>query len=439
MNILLVEDDKYLAIGIQKVLNEFGSVNHASSLTDAKSLVSKIDFDLAIIDIMLDSKSDGLQIISHCTDNNIPSIVLSSTDQDSITEQAYKNGCKHFLTKRDYKDHLADYIERHIKINQANHLDNFFNSKYITKNEFLIKQITDIAQINIKNKSILISGQTGVGKSLIGKLIHDLNFSKEDPLIHINCSEVPESLIESELFGHKKGSFTGATSNREGLLEKANNGVLFLDEIGTMPLIMQKKLLKAIDEKTFTPVGSNQQIKSNFTLITATCEDLFEKIYNKDFRKDLFYRISGLHLSIPSLEERKEDIDLLINHYLKYSHRKVILTSELREKLSSYNWPGNVRELIKTLEKLIAKSSGIIDTDDFIPMKDDFISKSEENHLISEYQKSLIKENGLKNFIKLIEKQVINDCLDSNNGKIAQTIQQLGISASTFYRVTQQK
>jgi DNA-binding NtrC family response regulator len=434
---ILIEDDQYLANAISETLEIYGHVTTCSNLKDAKDKISESKFNLAIIDIMLDGKDDGLEMIRLCKSKSITSIVLSSTEDDEITKQAYQNGCEHFLTKRNFQNHLGVYVEKILKLNNSSKLNDFFQTKYITQNKFLIDQITDIAKIELINKSLLISGETGVGKSLIGKLIHELNFDPNTPFIHINCSEIPENLLESELFGHIKGAFTGAISNKDGLLTKANNGVLFLDEIGTMPIIMQKKLLKAIDEKTFTPVGSAKETKSNFTLITATCEDLFEKIHAKDFRKDFYYRISGFHISIPPLKERLKDIDLLVSNFLSKSPRKIVMTEGVMEKLRGHIWPGNVRELSKTIDSLIAKSIGIIQVEDVIFSSID-IPKSESNSTVSEYQRARIREIGLKDFIKEIEKEIISHRLELNKGKITQTIQELNISSSTFYRVIKQ-
>ena len=434
LNILLVDDDQYFRLGVLSIIRDFGIVTEASSAQEALEILENQHFDLALIDMQMEENESGISVLHKAKSKEIHSIILSSYDNDETTEKAYDGGCDHFLTKLHYATNLEPYISKFIKTKKLNILEDFFNQKYITQDQDLIKNISKIAEINLKDRSVFISGETGVGKSLIGKLIHEITYSKEKPFVHLNCSEIQETLLESELFGHKKGSFTGATEDRIGRLQQADGGTLFLDEIATMSINMQKKLLKALDEKTFYPVGSSKQVKSSFTLISATCEDLFSMVTNDEFRKDLFFRISGLNLDIPPLRSRSKDIKKLVKYFLSSAHRRVVIKSDALKALEAYTWPGNIRELSKTIDLLTASKNGVINISD-LPVNILNNQVEDSNDWLTLSQKDFISENGLKTFIKKIEKEIISDVLDRHKGKVTHAIKELKISSSAFYRI----
>lgn len=432
LNILVLEDDKYIRKSIVQEINDLGIVSETSTKNEAIELINNQLFNLVIVDLNLgNGPKEGLEIIKLCSKKNIKSIVLSSTNDDLITEKVYEYGCDHFLAKSQYKANLRYYVEKQSKDLKLA-LDNFFETEFISDDVTLKKNISELLSYDLRNRRILITGETGVGKSLLGKLIHRSHF-KEAPFVHLNCSEVSDSLIESELFGHLKGSFTGATKDKAGLLLKANNGVLFLDEIATMSLNMQQKLLNALESGEFYPVGSDKPVKSNFTLISATCEDLIQKVANEKFRKDLFFRISGVNLDISSLVTRKSDITKQIKFFLKQSPRKIIIKESAMEVLDTYSWPGNTRELKKYIDSLIFSGLGIITAED-INLE---ITYSENEEILTDKQTDFITKNGLRAYMKRVEKEVTASLLKKNNGKIAKTIKELKISASAFYRIQQ--
>lgn len=434
LNILLVDDDQYFRMGVMSIIRDFGLVTEVANSEDAINLLQDNHYDLALIDMQMEENESGLAVLKVSKSKGVHSIILSSYDNDDVTEKAYEYGCNHFLTKLHYATSLEPYISNYIKNNKQNYLEDFFQKKYITKNEELIKQITNISKINLKDRSIFINGETGVGKSLIGKMIHELTYSNDKPFIHLNCAEVQENLIESELFGHKKGAFTGAIEDRKGKLELANGGTLFLDEIATMSISMQKKLLKALDEKTFYPVGSQKPIKSSFTLISATCEDLFEMITKEEFRKDLFFRISGINIDIKPLRERKSDIKLLVKHFLSKLERRIVIKKCALERLEAYSWPGNIRELAKAIDLLSSMQNGVITEEDLSTVFSTS-SQSELKEWLTSSQKDFISEYGFRSFIKRIEKEIIQDVLDRHKGKVTHAIKELKISSSAFYRI----
>jgi DNA-binding NtrC family response regulator len=434
LNILLVDDDQYFRLGVLSIIRDFGIVTEVSSAKEALEILEHQHFDLALIDMQMEENESGITVLKKAKSKEIHSIILSSYDNDETTERAYDYGCDHFLAKLHYATNLEPYISKYIRTKKLNILENFFNQKYITQDQNIIKNISKIVEINLKDRSVFISGETGVGKSLIGKLIHEITYSKEKPFVHLNCSEIQESLLESELFGHKKGAFTGANEDRIGKLQQADGGTLFLDEIATMSVNMQKKLLKALDEKTFCPVGSNKPIKSSFTLISATCEDLFTMVSKEEFRKDLFFRISGLNLEISPLRERSKDIKKLIKYFQTIAHRRVVIKSDAIKALEAYSWPGNIRELSKTIDLLTSSKNGVIAAAD-LPLN--ILNKQVEidNDWLTLSQKDFISQNGLKTFIKRIEKEIISDVLDRHKGKVTHAIKELKISSSAFYRI----
>ena len=430
-NILIIEDDKYFRLGIKSLVKDICLINEADNLDDALKILSEQPIDFCIVDLNLGKNEyGGLKILEYCNNKSIETIVLSSTDEMEITEKVYSLGCQHFLVKSQYKKHLRFYIEKLTK-SLDQEVEKFFQEDFITQDESLKRQVKELLEYDLRGRRILITGETGVGKSLLGKLIHQVHFSQSD-FVHLNCSEISENLIESELFGHVKGAFTGALKDKVGLLSKANNGVLFLDEIATMPMKMQKKLLNAIESGEFYPVGSDKPQRSNFTLISATCEDLIEKVHSDDFRKDLFFRISGFNLNIPALRERKTDLEILVTHFLSMSPRRIILKDDAREKLLNYDWPGNTRELKRVIDNLIFSNLGIIYAKDVKILND---SVSENESLLTQDHENFIINFGLREYMKKVEREITSNLLAKNQGKVAKTIKDLKISASAFYRI----
>jgi len=435
IKILICDDDKYFRMALKDLLQNHGIIIESATEAEALDKLDSEFFDLALIDMEIDGPLSGLNVLKAAKRKAIHSIILSSQNDDDVIEEAYEFGCDHFLNKVHYRNHLEPYIHSYIKNHLSNDISNFFKEKYITFDESLRSEIEKLCKINLKNKNIAITGETGVGKSLIGELLHHQTYDHTKPFVHLNCSEIPENLIESELFGHEKGSFTGALSKKIGKLEQARGGTLFLDEIATMPMNMQQKLLKAIDQKSFYPVGGNQPIETEFTLITATCEDLFEKIQNGEFRKDLFFRVSGLNLEIKPLRERSEDIPHLIKHFIKQSHRRFIIKEDAIELLKNFSWPGNIRELKKQIDILSTKERGIIHAAD-VTLKTNHYNQLDQ--WLTSNQKDFISHNGLREFIKKIEEETIKDSMKRNSGKITHSIKELKISASAFYRIYDQ-
>ena len=432
ISLLIIEDDKYTRLNLRELLLPYGVLDEAIDASSAREMLRNNTYDIVLTDIELKQDS-GLDLIGQIVKKGSHCIVISSFESDEVIEKAYQLGASHYLSKFDLRKQLPVYIEKFI-LNKNARLEKFLQEEFITQDKDSIAALTALLQANLKNQNLFITGPSGTGKSLLGKLIHEMTHP-DAPLIHLNCSEVSESLLESELFGHEKGAFTGADHKKEGKLKQANGGTLFLDEVATMPLSMQQKLLKAIDEKTFYPVGSSTAVRSEFTLISATCENIKEKINQRQFREDLYYRLNGFHFHLKPISERLNDIDLLIRQFQKMSPRRFVIKQEAIEELKKYSWPGNIRELKKICEQFSQAAGGIIDVSlikKIIPSEKVNVSFSPNDW------QDQVRENGLKSLIQEIEKKAVEESMKRNKGKITACIKELKISSSAFYRILQE-
>ena len=431
LSFLIIEDDKYARLNLREILHPYGVIEEASDIETAVQKLSNGFFDIVITDIELGDDS-GVTLIERIVRKGSHCIVVSSFECDETIEKAYTFGAKHYLTKYKLKDQLPVYIQKFIH-SRNEKFEKILKEDFITQDEELISDLRKLCDINWKNQTLFISGPTGTGKSLLGKLIHEITHP-DAPLIHLNCSEIAENLLESELFGHEKGAFTGAEQKKDGKLKLAHGGTLFLDEVATMPMAMQQKLLKALDEKTFYPVGSSTPIRSDFTLVTATCEDITQMMAKKEFREDFFHRITGFQFHLKSLAERPNDIELLLRYFQKHSPRRFVIKPEAIELLKKHSWPGNIRELRKTCERLSQGTSGIVDG----LLVSTMLGIETKLPSISEGWEAHVFEYGLKSYINLIEKKAVEQSLKRNNGKITACIKDLKISSSAFYRILQE-
>jgi DNA-binding NtrC family response regulator len=281
---------------------------------------------------------------------------------------------------------------------------------------------------------LLIGGESGSGKTYLAEKIHHF-LNPHAPFINKNLSEISPTLVESELFGHSKGAFTGATSDKKGLLETANKGTLFLDEIGTLDLKLQNKLLKVIEEKRFSPVGSNKLIEVDFQLITATCEDLNLKMSQKELREDFYFRIAGLNLRTPSLREHPEEILGLIKKLSKSSSRKLFFTKDCRAEIATYSWPGNIRELNNWYLKLVSGKQSVITKGPHGEMTKGIAQTKllENKNSLSFLQ--LKEDSGLPGIVEKVENYYFDQSYRKNRGRPNKVCEDLMISKSVFYRL----
>lgn len=461
---LIVEDDELTSIGFAHMLSEYGEVITAYTFAEAIKYLGNDtanSFDIIFIDLDLEQDLLGLELVYSFAEKGAYCVVVSAREDDQHIEKAYLNGCKDYLSKPFRKDSLKKIVKKQQFYGQKDMYLEIFQNSFVTKNKEMLAQLENLHEVILTDGPITIKGPTGTGKTLLAKLIHQVLFDESSSFIHLNCAEIPEDLIESELFGHEKGAFSGAEKSKPGMLELADGGILFLDEIATMPMALQQKLLKAIDEKTFYRLGAITPVHSNFRLVSATCEDLEEMVLKKKFREDLYFRILGHSFTILPLFKRREDIKILIKHFLKTGKRKIVLSQEVYDVFNQYLWPGNIRELKKQINLFSAKADGIVTLQD-IPLymlqnihpclpsetvgdQDRVVAVEEieistngevlEDRFISDKLISLVESKGLKPLIEKVEEEVISKFFDKNNNKVRKTLEDLKISNNLFYKV----
>jgi DNA-binding NtrC family response regulator len=449
LNFLVLEDDDLARLNLVTLLKEHGLVREARNSKEAFDYLNSEKFDIAWIDLDLEKDLVGLEVVPVAVRNGAYSVVLSGREEDEYIEEAYNKGCEDYLSKPFEKESLQLVLRKYKVLSSESKLRKFFSKKYITQDENLIGSLHVLQEIVGSDKPVFLKGATGTGKTLISKLIHELTFDDMKKFVHLNCSEIPENLLESELFGFEKGAFSGAESSKKGKLELADGGTLFLDEIATMPMILQKKLLKSIDEKTFYPLGSEKEVKSNFRLVSATCENLEEMVKAGTFREDLYFRIEGFNIELPPIKNRKGDVALLIKHFVGKGRRRIVLSSEVKKLLMSYEWPGNIRELQKVIEVLQSKTHGVIKVKDLpkhisglaTDLKMNMESSVEHfspvilGGMLSSSQIDFIRHNGLKVFVEKVEEETVKTLYKENNEKVRKTLGVLKVSNSSFYRI----
>jgi two-component system response regulator GlrR len=363
--VLLVDDDKDLQHLVSMRLGASGySVVTAESGESALAAMAVSLPDLVITDLRMEGM-DGLALFDaiHREAPALPVVILTAHGTIPEAVAATRRGVFGFLTKPFDPKVLLDTVAMAVRLSGAPAgADESWRAEMVTRSQAMESLLAQAKRVAISDASICILGASGTGKELLARAIHHASRRADAPFVAVNCSAIPEGLLESELFGHKKGSFTGAVQDRRGLFQAAEGGTLFLDEIGDMPLPLQVKLLRAIEEKVVRPVGSNETIEINVRVISATHRRLEERIAADEFREDLYYRLNVVKLTLPALAERREDIPLLAGHFLqdfarRYDRPRLALSPEAMELLVAAPWPGNVRQLLNVVEQAVALSA----------------------------------------------------------------------------------
>lgn len=378
-NILIVEDEEAIRRVLKKVLSEDDSKNNILEASDGVEAINKIkteNLQLVICDIKM-PKKDGLDVLNFLKsyDDKIPIIMISGHGDLKTAVMAMRKGAFDYIEKPPDLNNLLssvrESLKNKIKVKKSS-IKTSKQSKYeIVGDSKKIKELKQIIEkISPTNARVMILGPNGSGKELVARQIHNSSLRSDGPFIEVNCAAIPSELIESELFGHLKGSFTSAHKDRVGKFEAANNGTIFLDEIGDMSLSAQSKVLRAIQESKIQKVGSEKDIFVDSRIIAATNKDLKTLIKENKFREDLYHRIAVIELNVPKLDDRKDDIVLLVDHFLEQlsnSNENGIFTMDSKaiKLLSTYSWKGNVRELRNVVERLtILSENNNISSDD---------------------------------------------------------------------------
>jgi DNA-binding NtrC family response regulator len=442
LNLLIVDDERSIREACREVAQSLGfSAFVSESAEHAYRTLETQPFDAVLLDLRLPG-SGGLDVLRRIKERRPEAVVVVVTGYGTVQSavQAMKNGAYDYVTKPFSVDELKLLLERvasHLKLKSENRM---LREKVKSKQGFggivgrapeMEKLYRIIAKAANSVHPVLILGESGTGKEMVARSIHYSGPFRDKPFIPVDCGSLVPTLIESELFGYVKGAFTGANQSKDGLMAMAEGGTIFLDEVGELPVDLQAKMLRAIQEKEIRPVGSTRRIPINIRILAATNRDLEQAVTQGTFRRDLYFRLNVLSLRIPPLRERRQDIPLLIGHFLermtRNSGQEKVLSDEALKAMLAYDWPGNVRELENCLERSYAFTSGpAIHTND--------LPREIANLPVSESPNG--NGNGHSKIIPMaeLEKQTILHTITELNGDKLQAARLLGIGKTTLYR-----
>ncbi|HDZ21707.1 hypothetical protein LCGC14_0284680 [marine sediment metagenome] len=440
--ILIVEDEPAHAEAIQEGLSRLG---HRCAVTaDGQQAIDEINrrpFDIVVTDLQLGAGPDGLDVLAAASQTIPGAKVILITAHSSVDtcRRALQQGAFDYIEKPLDLDELRAVVSRAAEMTAQKRiihdlrrqLDEKFGFDSIIGNSPAVLQILDtIRRIAPSDLPVLLLGESGTGKDMLASAIHQNSNRREGRFVAINCAGLSETLLEDELFGHVKGAFTGASGERPGRFEHADGGTLFLDEVGDMPLTMQAKLLRVLENGEVVRVGSNEPLQVDVRILSATNSDLARRVQDKKFREDLYFRIKGTTIAIPPLRERREDIPLLIEHFIRQANEKHGRTvkgiaSDARRVLMAHQWPGNVRQLRNVVQNMVVLTErdklGLDDLPEDIHDRDDAIAVAQMSHLA-----------GIS--LEDAEKQLIDNTLKMVGGNREQAAKILGIGERTLYR-----
>lgn len=439
-NILVVEDEELMRTILRQLLTDAGySVFTADSAEMALEAFSSNEIAVTLTDIRM-AGADGLQFLDQIKSLEPEAVVIVMTAYSSVDTAvaALRKGAFDYITKPFVNEDLLQTVKNAATQRQLFHenrlLRREINQQYkfteiIGKSDAMQQVFELVTKVADTNASVLIEGESGTGKELIARSLH-FNSSRSDrPFLAVNCGALPESLLESELFGHTKGAFTGAVGENKGLFRSAAGGTLFLDEIGEMPQVLQVKLLRALQEHEVTPVGSSISQPFDARIIAATNKHLEKEVAEGRFREDLFYRLNVLQITVPPLRDRREDIPLLVKHFHEKAHRgndqgRTVISNDAMHALVNYDWPGNVRELENAVERAGILAAEKIGLDDLPPKIAAAAGGAFESR----------DEDGFRPTLEEMERRYVIEVLESVDEDKARAADILGIDLSTLYR-----
>ncbi len=448
--LLIIEDDELTREALKELLGVEYMVMAADNGESALELLEKDDFALLITDLKLPG-IDGVEVVKRAkkVSPETVSIILTGYGTIESAVEAMKHATYNYLTKPFSNDDLLLNVKRAIEyyelkrenLNLKEEIKQRYSfEKIIGKSKPMLEIFEMIKMVADTDSSILVLGESGTGKELIAKAIHYNSSRKHAPFIPVNCGAIPGELLESELFGYDKGAFTGAVASRQGRFERADSGTIFLDEIAEMALHLQVKLLRVIQEREFERVGGNRTIHVDVRIIAATNRNLEDAVEKKIFREDLYYRLNVIPIVVPPLRDRKEDIPLLVDHFLKLMSKKKKrnikgVSDEAVEVLTNYPWPGNIRELENIIERVV-----ILKQDD-APITPHDLPFNIRNVKSSRSLSFEIPKNGIKltHVVEELEKEFIAKALDKTGGVKSKAAELLGINRTTLIEKMKKK
>jgi len=441
--ILIVDDEKNYLVVLEALLGPEGyEVVTVDNAGDALRLIGESDLDLLITDIKMPGMT-GMQLLEETKriKRDLPVIMMTAYGTIEMAVEAMKKGACDYITKPFQNEELKLTIWKALKnyrlVKENRLLNEALSERYrfgniIGKSKPMLRIYDLIVKVAQSRTSVLITGDSGTGKELIAKAIHYNSPRKDRPFISINCGALTETLLESELFGHEKGAFTGAVAMKKGRFELADGGTLFLDEVGEMPPPLQVKLLRVIQEMEFERVGGTKTIKVDVRILSASNRDIKEEVNKGIFREDLYYRLNVMQIEVPPLKERMEDLRLLMDHFIEKNRKdegkgRIELSSEAWKIMYHYGWPGNIRELENIIERaVVLNSGGPIEVED-LPAE---ISGKEEELNVERF---IPADAFLQQTLEKIEDKMIRRALDSCNQVQSQAADMLGISRHVMH------
>ncbi len=447
--ILIIDDDLQFNSALTDVVRENGySVTSAYTMTSGLDILHNETFDVLLLDVQLPDGNglDTIGKIRHLPD--APEIIImTGYDNNMGAEFAVKNGAWDYIKKPLSIDDIALSLKRALqyraqKSRRTSYLE---RSSIVGSGREITVALDNLAYAAQSDAAVLITGETGTGKELFAKTLHENSARSDKEFIIVDCASIPDNLVESILFGHKKGSFTGATEDKTGLIAAADGGTLFLDEIGELPLSVQKVFLRTLQEKKVKPLGGKKEIASNFRLVSATNRDLSEMVSDGGFREDLFYRINSYHIELPPLRNRISDIKNLLGQGIaNYCERNGIeikgYSPEFLEALTVYSWPGNIREFFNVLERTLAVAVYDPTLYPFHLPSQIRLSAISRKDSDRQNQTSLggVSDSGFPTFREYkarMESHYLKNLLAETNGKRAEAVKKSGLSRSQFFNL----